>query len=30
VGQQFGLTTVMWLLLAGPLALLIGLPRRRA
>lgn len=27
--QAFGLRTAMWLLLAGPIALLIGLPRRR-
>jgi FSR family fosmidomycin resistance protein-like MFS transporter len=27
-GQRFGLTTVMWLLMIGPIALLIGLPRR--
>jgi FSR family fosmidomycin resistance protein-like MFS transporter len=26
--QTFGLGTAMWLLLAGPIALLIGLPRR--
>jgi MFS transporter, FSR family, fosmidomycin resistance protein len=28
--QAYGLQTAMWLLLAGPLALLIGLPRRTA
>lgn len=28
--QQFGLGAAMWVLLAGPLALLIGLPRRPA
>ena len=28
--QAFGLGSAMWLLLAGPLALLIGLPRRNA
>jgi MFS transporter, FSR family, fosmidomycin resistance protein len=28
VAQAYGLTAVMWLLLAGPVALLIGLPRR--
>lgn len=28
--QQFGLGAAMWILLAGPLALLVGLPRRRA
>lgn len=28
VAQYYGLQTAMWLLLAGPIALLIGLPRR--
>jgi hypothetical protein len=28
VAQAYGLQTAMWLLLAGPIALLIGLPRR--
>ncbi len=28
--EQFGLSAAMWLLLAGPVALLIGLPRRAA
>ena len=28
--DRFGLGAAMWLLLAGPLALLIGLPRDRA
>jgi len=28
VAQAFGLATAMWLLLAGPIALLIGLPRK--
>lgn len=27
--QAFGLGSAMWLLLAGPLALLVGLPRRK-
>jgi FSR family fosmidomycin resistance protein-like MFS transporter len=27
--QAFGLGPAMWLLLAGPLALLFGLPRRK-
>ena len=27
--QQFGLNTAMWLLLLGPLALLVGLPRKK-
>jgi FSR family fosmidomycin resistance protein-like MFS transporter len=27
VAQAYGLNTAMWLLLAGPIALLIGLPR---
>jgi FSR family fosmidomycin resistance protein-like MFS transporter len=30
VAQSFGLRTAMWLLLAGPLALAAGLPRRRS
>lgn len=30
VAQQFGLSAAMWLLLVGPLALWIGLPRRPA
>ncbi len=29
VAQRFGLTAAMWLLLLGPLALLVGLPRRQ-
>jgi FSR family fosmidomycin resistance protein-like MFS transporter len=29
VAQQFGLVTAMWLILAAPVALLIGLPARR-
>jgi FSR family fosmidomycin resistance protein-like MFS transporter len=29
VAQTYGLQTAMWLLLAGPIALLIGLPRSR-
>jgi FSR family fosmidomycin resistance protein-like MFS transporter len=29
LAERFGLETTMWLLLAGPLALLLGLPRRR-
>jgi MFS transporter, FSR family, fosmidomycin resistance protein len=29
VGQRSGLSVTMWLLLIGPIALLIGLPRRR-
>jgi MFS transporter, FSR family, fosmidomycin resistance protein len=28
--QAYGLQTAMWLLMAGPIALLIGLPRRAA
>jgi FSR family fosmidomycin resistance protein-like MFS transporter len=28
VAEQFGLGTMMWVLLAGPIALLVGLPRR--
>ena len=28
LADQFGLQTAMWLLLLGPIALLIGLPRR--
>jgi MFS transporter, FSR family, fosmidomycin resistance protein len=28
VAQAYGLQTAMWLLLAGPIALLLGLPRR--
>ena len=30
VAQYFGLRVAMWLLLLGPIALLIGLPRRSA
>jgi FSR family fosmidomycin resistance protein-like MFS transporter len=30
VAQAYGLQTAMWLLLAGPIALLIGLPRSQA
>jgi FSR family fosmidomycin resistance protein-like MFS transporter len=30
VAQQFGLGVAMWILLAGPLALLVGLPRSKA
>ena len=29
VAQQYGLSVAMWLLLAGPAALLVGLPRRK-
>jgi FSR family fosmidomycin resistance protein-like MFS transporter len=29
LAERFGLEATMWLLLAGPLALLVGLPRRR-
>jgi FSR family fosmidomycin resistance protein-like MFS transporter len=28
VAQRFGLGSAMWLLLAGPIVLLLGLPRR--
>jgi len=28
VAEQFGLRTALWLLLAGPVALLVGLPQR--
>ena len=27
--QAYGLQTAMWLLLAGPIALLVGLPRKK-
>jgi FSR family fosmidomycin resistance protein-like MFS transporter len=27
--ERFGLNAAMWLLLAGPVALLVGIPRRR-
>ena len=27
--QQFGLEAAMWLLLAGPIVLMIGLPRKK-
>jgi FSR family fosmidomycin resistance protein-like MFS transporter len=30
VAEQFGLRTALWLLLAGPLALLVGIPSRRS
>jgi FSR family fosmidomycin resistance protein-like MFS transporter len=29
LAERYGLQATMWLLLAGPLALLVGLPRRR-
>lgn len=30
VAERFGLTVTMWLLLLGPVALLVGIPRRRS
>lgn len=30
VAELFGLRTALWLLLAGPVMLLVGIPRRRS